>query len=239
MENLLEVAEKPQPKKTSQVYFLLKFGEEEHLKSLVEKGIIYLGAINKLREGDNHKFDSYEGATFIKGFVGGGIIESSHPTLGYLKMKFESGTYKETYETLYGNICSFYAITQDHFTDSKLTSVDSRMQEFGSHFVMINMSEFMKRLRKKLEELKLKYHGRLVEYYDEKSYEGRRGLFNKRNKFEYQKEYRLYIENQEAENPITITLDDLSDIAWIAPSNTVDKLTMDVTYSIEVDNVIH
>lgn len=229
MEKTIDKIDKDKP---TQLFALLKFGKLKNLKNLQENGTLYLSPIEKLRQNDNHRDDSYEGANFVRGFFGGGTLKCEIPGKEPINLNFISGSYKESHEIVLGNICSFYAISSNDFIDGKFVPVDSQMKEFGEYCMLItDMNKFFNMIHDKIKDLKKNcYHG-MVKYYDERNYEGKIDLFQKRIKYQYQKEYRIYIPSNRKKKALKIHLGSLKDISIIGDSATIHQFTFTPKYS--------
>lgn len=220
--------------KPTQLFALLKFGKKEHIEALRENGTLYLKTIEELRQDDNHRNDSYEGAHFVRGFFGGGTLEGKIPGGESFKVNFLGGSYKESYEVILGNICCFYAVSSNCFVDKTYIPVDEKMKEFGDYCILItDVNKFFNLIHDKIKELKKNcYHG-FVEYYDEQKYEGKITLFQKRIQYKYQREYRIYIPSNRSNEAMKIDLGSLKDISVIGESATIHKLSFTPRYAIE------
>ncbi len=124
--------------KSAQIFLLLKFGKEEHLKALQEKGTLYLSSIEELRKADNFRNDSYEGALRYISQPSGGTATAQLPDGKTFSFKFLKASVMEYHEFILGNISSFYAISSNNFKNGEFMPVDERMQEFGTHVILIN-----------------------------------------------------------------------------------------------------
>lgn len=213
--------------KRTQLIFLLKFGKLEHLRALQEHGTLYLRPINKLRQEDNHRDDPYEGASRVIGFKNA-TIEGKIPDGPNVKLNALHGTIREAYDVVLGNVCSFYAISSNCFINGEFVPIDQRMEEFGEHCLMITDAErFLTMLEAKIKEIRGHCLYGMVEYYDEYGYEGKTNLFQKRSRYEYQKEFRIYMPSQNSEEPILLHLGSLKGISGICGSDTIDQLKIE------------
>lgn len=225
MDNLIETSENAETKETVNLFALLKFGKVEHLKNLQENGTLFLNSIQALRKENDFRNDTYEGASKV----------ASHPQgTATVTAKFADGTeipinyinlsYVEKREFVLGNICSFYSISSKDFENGEFIPVDKRMQEFGTHAILItDIKEFFNRVENKILEMKCNcYHGH-VRYFDETSFIGDISLFQKRSRYQYQNEYRIYVDSKK-EIPITLELGSLKDISVIGLADKIHEL---------------
>jgi len=196
------------------IYGLLKFGAKNHIQDFRDNGLLYmntLAAFSKL-EADMARGDCFEGSTTI--------IQPKHAEIVFDASKIGFGTFAVNPMELTGpvrialqktvscNIFCLFAITQP--TDVEL--VDKKNLCFGDSCVLIlNPTEFMKRVFHAAIEAGLSPSCALVEYYDANEYSGETGRFRKRSIFAYQKEYRIAVEPGSHE-PIILRTGSLIDI---------------------------
>jgi len=206
------------------IWLLIKLGSEEHMRDLYENGTVYINTVDFFRRKDDDEYrgDSYEGASEI--------INSN---TGYIqipgveeKINFQSFHLKSSYEKIDGNIYSLYCISSKGFPNLSEFFFNDRMLDFGTHCVVFKDNEYL--LRAILEELKKRrfepIYG-LVDYYDSRTGSRKLNVFEKRSKFEYQKEFRLYIHNPNPE-PIVIKLGSLKDRAEFWESRMLKHLKL-------------
>ena len=151
--------------------FFIKFGEEEHMRELLEKGIIFCRQLEGFRKRGKEKK------------VGGDILE------GVLDIKnirkedksvltiFESISNKEIKFNLnnaqirqkahnVGNIYSIFSINMPETKEEEIL-LNEKMLEYGTHAVFIkNIAEFLKRIKKEVSKKNLNIYCGLVDYYD-------------------------------------------------------------------------
>lgn len=202
---------------------LLKYGQLEHLQDLLHNGNIYVNSIEEIRKHETEKEgdfrnDPLEGIRNFHSFRPTKIILQSvlNKDKEPIILHPENIKYWETPEKILGNICSFYGITTKDFIDNKLIPIDEKMQEFGTHFILIkNFDEFIKRIDKAVgQTIRTTWYYGFVKYFNEENHVGEINLFNKRSRFEYQKEFRLYVATKKSE-PMFIKIGNLEDIATI------------------------
>ena len=85
--------------------------------------------------------------------------------------------------------------------------------EFGDTCLYIQDADtFISRVKRALDEKGLKYYYGMVRYYNYKEFSGHAGIFHKSNKFEYQNEFRFYVENK-TNKPLLLNIGSIEDIA--------------------------
>lgn len=216
---------------------LLKFGEHEHLMKFLLDGTLRVSSINDIRktenekEKDNFRNDSLEGITH---YTSVGPTEltlvpiSGKPSF---KLPVQNITYYGQYEEIYGNISSFYGITDKCFHQGLLLPVDKKMKLFGDHFIIIkNFDEFVRRIDIAIENsTRYSWQYGFVKYFDEKNFRGTIDPFKKRNIYSYQKEFRLHFKTGQSK-PIFINIGPLYDIAQIFPTTALDNFKMEANF---------
>ena len=112
---------------------------------------------------------------------------------------------------------------------------DDRCREFGQHAVVMHAKPFLDRLASALDERRLGATGRLVEYYDDETFNGEFALqdapFRKHKRFEWQREFRVCVRTDtHGDDPLRFEMGDISDIAFRTCAdhlNEVFKLDVD------------
>lgn len=189
----------------------LKFGSKTNMIDLLENGTIYMNPINKFRkiEDNNLRGDNYEGVSKIWNLPSG---QFEIPSLNH-KGNYISMHLRESYENVHGNIYSLYCISSYGFETPDKFFIDERIKGFGSHFVLIkDLPEFFKRIKSHLTFLGHKFRDGFVEYYDKNKINGRITVFQKPSDFEYQKEFRFYVDGDDIQ-PLSFKIGSLTDIA--------------------------
>jgi len=147
--------------------------------------------------------------------LGNGVIHN---------LKYEKIHIKESPEIVMGNICSFFGITTEILNNDGTLKIDEEMKKFGSCVILIyNYPKFLKMLHTAIEKVRIDYYYGLVEYYDESTYSGKLSPYHKRNKYEYQREFRIYLKT-ELTTSYTLNLGSLKGIAMIGKANDIEKL---------------
>ncbi|WP_343631103.1 hypothetical protein [Fluviicola sp.] len=191
----------------------LKFGNLKNMTDLFNNGTIYMNPIQYFRKIEDAELrgDKYEGAS--------GIINS---TSGNFKIpgieqefNFQHLHLIESYKEVVGNIYSLYSISSHGFANPLGFKLDQQNERFGTHCVMIkDNAHFLKRIEEELKKRELHFHHGFIEYYDKKIKSGKVTLFEKPKEFEYQKEFRFYVEHTEIE-PLVIQIGSLENCAQL------------------------
>ena len=188
---------------------LIKFGTERHCNSLLDHGQVYCQSVQYFRELEDEMLrgDEYEGAQHMSNHD----VRTPEEREQNLPNLFRITKYLAICT---GNIYCLYAVTRKmlfgagHF-------ISERVNGFGTHAVLIKDPPlFIDKFSKALEREKLDFQFGLVEYYDSFTYNGHLSNFLKPIEFEYQSEFRIFI-NRKASNPFIIELGRISDIAEI------------------------
>lgn len=198
------------------ISLFLKFGEERHMCDLFYNGTIYMNPIQYFRNlEDNHlRGDTYEGISRIKNYPPG---KFTIPSLGF------TGNYlafqvRESYQTVLGNIFSLYCVSSHGWKDPSKIKISDLNKRFGSHCVIIkNNVKFLSLIENKLKEIGADFHHGFVKYYDKDKIDRKLNLFEKPLEFEYQKEFRFYVDTR-SDEPFIINIGSLEDIAELHPA---------------------
>ena len=111
-------------------------------------------------------------------------------------------------------------IAVDSLSDfNKMMEIPNDCLKFGSHAVVItNASELMKRVKAAALLENYGVHARLVKYYNRRRFHGGspeeiEPIFNKRDEYQHQNEYRIAITGVEGNAPLILDIGDISDIS--------------------------
>lgn len=202
-----------------ELYYLMKFGEERYLKNLINFGEIYLNTIEYFKKSDDITInDNNEGAAFIHQ----GDLKIFNPDNNELIGYAPTAQLRFFNKTFNGNLYCMFGLTSEienkmKINNLKVISIDERMYkqkdtENKKCVIITNPKEFLNRIESKLNAEKLEYEFHMVEYYNEKEHSGKLDIFNKSNKFEYQSEFRLFV-NSNKNKPMCINIGAIKDIA--------------------------
>jgi hypothetical protein len=196
------------------LFALVKFGQKIHIQALLEKGQIYMNHISefikiedsKLRGDEYEVLLSAEQVYNLEVSLQGRIIGTAGIGKIFIKNNLPVG-----------NIYSMYALSQT--PDLSLLKIDERCKEFGdSCLVILNVAEFMKRIEKAVLESGRKLMYSPVHYEDMQTYIGKWSLFKKPIEYNYQKEFRLVVKQEEFIGPVIYEIGPLDDIAIMLES---------------------
>ena len=201
-------------KQDKTILSLIKIGKSEYQQALFEKGQIYMQTAQyfKTLEDDEGRGDKLEGAikveqlTWLKMLTGDRELEikKSNGTMIRGNVITDDLNFK-------CNIYSLIGLTEDDINIE--TPIDLTNSSLGDYFILIfNVREFNKRIKEKLDEMKLKNSWGLVNYYDEYQHEGKLDIFMKSAKFKSQKEIR-YVAFRDENEPLIFEIGNISDIA--------------------------
>ncbi len=197
--------------KSCHIMCFLKFGEYENILDLYENGTIYMNSIQFFRthKDDKLRSDKFEGVSSIKNFPSGKFeIKELNYSGEYISMQLF-----ESFKEVVGNLYCLYCISSYHIPNPLDFRIDKRNLAFGDVCLMVeNNPEFLKRVTNKLTELGLKFRHDPVDYYDVDKKNGKLTLFDKPKEYEYQNEFRFYVQTESTE-PLKIQIGSLRDIA--------------------------
>ncbi len=195
------------------IKLFLKLGSEENILDLFENGTIYMNTIEYFRKVEDGELrgDKYEGVSrIINSLPGTFKIKGIDREFNYIKMHL-----REAHSEVIGNIYSLYAISSKGFPNPLDFEFDKRNLRFGTHCLMIkDLPYFFKKIEKELKKNNYKFHHNFVDYYDKDEVNRKITLFEKPLEFEYQKEFRFYVEDYGIK-PIKIQIGSLKKYAEI------------------------
>lgn len=192
---------------------LLKFGQENHIMDMFQNGTIYMNTVRWFKDiEDNHlRGDKHEGIIEIRNWSSG---KFGIPQLNF-KGSFLHLQVRTSLNTNQGNIFSLYCISSYGFQAPERFYIDERVKGFGTHFLLIkNIPKFLSRIRKGISNTGYKYNEGFVYYYEKEKINGSLSVFDKSNEYEYQKEFRFFVQ-RESTNPFIFSIGSLKDIAEV------------------------
>lgn len=214
------------------LFALIKFGQEQFLRDLLNTGSLYFSSKQKLRgskkeNSDNFRYDSLEGATLYESHRFGIVLNVKNSTTKEdMNIPARRLVFSANPKIVYANIVSFYGITDKSFVDNKMIPVDSKMKDFGSHFILIyDFQHFMRRIDTAFNRVKLNHSFGKVEYFDEENHIGELHYYHKRSGLSYQNEYRIHID-RESTSPYLLKIENLREFAVICHSDTLEHLDL-------------
>lgn len=192
---------------THEIALFLKFGSEKNIRDLYENGTVFINTIEQHRKTNDDflRGDKYEGASRIVNSLPGkfkipGITREFNYKRVYLI---------ESYQEVIGNIYSLYCISSHGFSQPDIFELDERNQRFGTHCLMIkDIKYFLEAVETELTRIGFNFHHGFVNYYDKNKESKELNVFEKPLEYQYQKEFRFYVENEIVE-PIKINIGSL------------------------------
>lgn len=195
------------------IKFFLKFGSKENILDLYENGTVYLNTIEYFRKHEDGllRGDKYEGASrVINSLPGSFYIPSLNHTVNYISVHL-----KESHETVLGNLYCLYGVSSHGFPNPLDFKIDDKNAAFGTHCLAIKDSlYFFNRIQEILTAEGYKFRHDFVEYYDKYNVNRELTVFEKPLEYEYQKEFRFYVENDKVE-PIKVSIGSLRDYSEV------------------------
>jgi hypothetical protein len=187
-----------------------------------------MSPIQRFREIEDGQLrgDLYEGVSKIHNYLPG---QFEIPSIGY-RGNHLGVHVRESYENVLGNIYSLYCISSHGWDNPRDFKIDQRVKRFGSHCLVVKDNvRFLSLIEDELKNLNVKFSHSFVDYYDKQLVNRKINLFEKPLEFEYQKEFRIYI-NRLSMDPFTFRIGSLVDIAEMYQSDLiVDELKLQVT----------
>lgn len=188
---------------------LFKFGERHFMERLLKEGELYMRPIPAFKSMEKHEAreDKAEGT-----------VQCFQPSKVTLSVEMDG-----KYEPIKG-ICSPILLGHPNMADFNIycmyglldKKVDPRNRKFGDTFVVFTQAnEFIARVKNKLTVLGYEHDCRLVEYVDEKQYQGVMGPYRKFDRLSYQNEARFLVKSL-LRKDLTVKIGSIEDIAYLA-----------------------
>jgi hypothetical protein len=205
----------------------LKLGSLENITDLYENGTIYINTIEffKKIEDNDLRGDNYEGTSeIINSLPGTFRIPEIDRDIKYEKIHL-----KKSFDQILGNIYSLYCISSKGFPNPLDFKIDEKNLRFGTHCLMIKNSQyFFDKIKSELKNNGFDFRHGFVNYYDRDKITNKElTLFDKPEEFEYQKEFRFYVHNNNLE-PIKIQIGSLKDYAEIIETKHLTELKIEL-----------
>ncbi len=207
----------------------IKFGEFQHMLDFQQKGLLYCNPINYFTALEDNclRGDDLENVVEMI-YMESGEVQFGKPEeipiKDGIKMPFHDAKLKSRIIEPFGNLFCLYKINLLDKPIGEIFTVDVRMKSFGECFLLIHDShEFLKRVKSKLDQLKFVFDGNFVNYLHLSNYTGKKSVFQKDLKYEYQQEYRIFIKNKTSD-PIIIDIGNIEDISILCESIHLEKL---------------
>jgi hypothetical protein len=204
---------------------ILKFGAEEHVQQLSERGLLYLKRLDYFRCTEDElplRFDPWEGADHVM-----------QPGRGHIKLngrRFDlagPGLLWLGGPPLPHVFCAF-ALTDERAAaarECRAAIVDRRNAAWGTHaLAILDVPEFLKRAGAAFRQLSLGYWEGLVDYVAN-DYAGELGPFRKREKFRFQSEFRFAVHGH-PEDVLIVEIGSLEDISVLVAAK--DAVALEV-----------
>lgn len=212
---------------THTIKMFLKLGSLENITDLYENGTIYINTIEffKKIEDNDLRGDNYEGASeIINSLPGTFRIPEIDRDIKYEKIHL-----KKSFDQILGNIYSLYCISSKGFPNPLDFKIDEKNLRFGTHCLMIKNSQyFFDKIKSELKNNGFDFRHGFVNYYDKDKINNKElTLFDKPEEFEYQKEFRFYVHNNNLE-PIKIQIGSLKDYAEIIETKDLTVLKIEL-----------
>lgn len=211
-----------------QSFIFFKFGSEENITDLFENGTIFFNTIDyfqKLEE-NGLRGDHYEGTTKITNSKSDKLkLTITIPEAGKeIPIKLSKFHLREFLKDVKGNLYSLYCLSHQDVLEIDNFKIDPRVKEFGTHFIIIKKPvKFINLICNELDKNKFDFQIKQVEYYKKKKINGEISLFHKSTEFEYQKEFRIVLFNNE-NTPKKIQIGSLKDFAEVFKVDILDTM---------------
>ena len=194
------------------LFALIKFGKEEHIRSLVDKGEVYLNSLDYFKNATNKEIgDKLEGASLIVNMENF-KMKIEHPILDKPLLLNGITGQIANFSGDYTHCFSIYAVSSKLFEGKNCHKIDVRMQEFGTHCAVIEKPhDFLKRILDAVKNLTGTYAWDFITYHDfSKLGEHKPSHFDKTQEFSHQAEYRI-LARLNADEPLTLNIGNIAD----------------------------
>jgi hypothetical protein len=205
---------------SDRVLGLFKFGHQAHIQEFVG-GCLYMNALRYFVEIENSaaRHDDREAQRL---WLQPGLVTFSMKINGEFKpiSGLDGPIAFSKPEDLNINVFCMYALRASVAKDL----VGPRNIEFGDSFAVLkDGDEFLRRVRRAAEQASLALEIRMVEYVNEREYQGEMGIFRKSSAFVHQSELRIALKPGTGA-PYQLQVGDLADITFAGPLSDLNQL---------------
>lgn len=208
------------------LHLLLRRSTTEIIKSLYEKGEIYINTIDDIRKYDNNpeRSDPYDSMGYRLTYDDIALNNHNFSIKLNNKLAFNDEKNRAVYydSQVKGNIYCFEGVYQEDFEQANCNIIHNTHSLGEAIIVIRNPKEFISRVTNGLKALNHKFSFNTVDYYSY-NYSGILTPFWKLEKFRNQKEFRFYIPNK-ANKLIRFEIGSIADISDVFYTETMFKL---------------
>jgi len=236
--------------RSKQIWYLIKFFKEKvHADHFID-GYLYMNRLSFFKKIENvsdegRRDDNEAVSHWLQ--PDNIIVKISVPAIGEIEITGKDLAAPISMQSAYHDnlhIFCMYAMWTDGFEliDGKINyakedsqrlkdqvQVDERCLSFGEYAVIVPAVQFIEKVKIALEREKKTSRMRLVDYFDGEKFNGeidvREIPFKKLDKFSYQKEFRICIDNPtKGDDPHTLCLGNITEISALVKSSEINKL---------------
>jgi len=201
--------------------FFLKFGEEDHLKSLLNEGEMYCNTVQYFANLDDNvdRGDNLENIFKLKYFgeasIKFGPVDNPGDPEQTIEMFTENLKLAQHHTKHCGNLFCLYSLKINDYPLNTIFQINDERLRLGDHVLVItNPGEFIKRVQSAVVDQNLAYRMKFVDYLDFSQYTGDRDIMQKGRDLDYQKEFRVWIDFP-VQEPLKLKIGNIRDIAHI------------------------
>lgn len=204
------------------ILLFIKIGSEEYMRDLYENGTIYMNTLRYFRkvEDGGLRGDPYECAS--------DIVDRNDATirLPFMDEDIKPARIRYSSRLDLGNLYCLYCVSSNGLESPGDFTFDERNLRFGTHCVIIKQPGiFFEKVSSELEKMDHYYRHGFVEYYEKKEVNHGLTPFHKSNGFDYQREFRFFVENEE-DQPIRINIGNMESYAEMFEARGLETLKL-------------
>lgn len=205
----------------SPLSLLIKFGEKEHLESMLKDGNIHCKSIKWCAEHEdgNLRGDGFE-AVIKTQFLENPEIhlkEAGNSKSEWMRLNVKTALYKEYHKEPIGNLfcMSMFPVSEGIFR------IDEKCNRFGGYLLFIhNQVEFFRRIDDALTTLGIDFCCGEINYLNLHKHTGEKKLFQKDTEYSFQHEYRFHLHTSFTDT-FEFSIGNIEDIAVLFDYNYV------------------
>jgi hypothetical protein len=206
---------------------LSKIHEAKFIEDMFENEYLYFNSLKDFRDTSKDgsgRLDSRELNLKNEQLTTLTVLKDDKEIHLHKVLKGFSGQYMEHLSEPKINCCSLHWMEIE--LEQPPSTFNDKLLGMGNKALLIyDWKKFFEKLDQSLDNLKLKYSRKKVEYYDPKTFSGDISLHHKNEEFSWQNEYRILISPTDNE-PLKIPLKGLKEISCVIESKDYESITI-------------
>ncbi len=194
----------------------IKFGDFAHIETLQKQGLVFCNTLDYfIKNTDEVQGDKLEGAYKIDYSKKSIIHLNSINRQNHFNISIKITKLVKRINNPTENLFCLYSLNMLKMRNNEKWFIPKKLlKKYESFLIIKDVDIFLSRLQSELKKRQFKWEHHLVDYKDFSNKVSTKNIFQKDMQYDYQKEFRLFIENNNHEI-IKLYIGDISDISCI------------------------